>query len=580
MNKTIIININSIVFHIEEDAYDTLRSYMIDIKRHFGNSSDSKEILEDIENRIAEMFSERIHTGRKEVINLEDVNQVIAQMGKVSDFEGGETDEEETFTESASGQTFNTDYEVNNSIGKRLMRDPDDKTLGGVCSGLGHYFGIEAKWVRIMFILFFLFAGSGVLLYLILWVVMPLAQTRADRMAMRGEAPNLQNFKKSFEEEMSGFRENFSGAGEHISRGARSVGDVLGRIFGFFGKFVGILFTIFIGLSIVGMFIFLGMVSLSLAGLIDIQPFPPLEALSNSQAFIAFVAGWLATTLPFIALFLLLVRVLFKLKPMNNYVSLIMFSTWLVSLIVMLYFIIIANQDFREESTIKVEKKIEPQTVYYFDEKNVRVIEASDAEFGSKKFKFNFDGESGNAGLNSTIRVRFENLDSLTAPYIQYSYSAKGKTYQLASERAAQINYQAVQQGEKIFFNSHFSLGSDDLYRDQRVDATVYLPVGAKVVILENLQNKLRDISFYDCRNYYAEENQNIKSTEWVMTKNGLKCEMQLKGENLSEKELERAKKEAEKELEKAEKEVEKAKKEAEAAKKLVEDKLNSEETE
>ena len=81
MNKTIIININSIVFHIEEDAYEILRSYMIDIKRHFGRSEDSKEILEDIENRIAEMFSERIHSGKKEVIGIDDVNQVIAQMG-------------------------------------------------------------------------------------------------------------------------------------------------------------------------------------------------------------------------------------------------------------------------------------------------------------------------------------------------------------------------------------------------------------------------------------------------------------------------------------------------------------------
>ncbi|MEJ5055323.1 hypothetical protein [Sphingobacterium sp. MYb382] len=87
MNKTIIININSIVFHIEEDAYEALRAYMIDIKKHFGNSTESKEILEDIENRIAEMFSERIHSGRKEVINQADVREVIQQMGQVSDFD-------------------------------------------------------------------------------------------------------------------------------------------------------------------------------------------------------------------------------------------------------------------------------------------------------------------------------------------------------------------------------------------------------------------------------------------------------------------------------------------------------------
>ena len=81
MNKTIIININSIVFHIEEDAYETLRTYMIDIKRHFSQSADSGEILLDIENRVAEMFMERIQQGKKEVISRQDVQEVIRQMG-------------------------------------------------------------------------------------------------------------------------------------------------------------------------------------------------------------------------------------------------------------------------------------------------------------------------------------------------------------------------------------------------------------------------------------------------------------------------------------------------------------------
>src|SRR5690606_38551557 len=87
MNKTIIININGIVFHIEEDAYDALRSYMIDVKKHFAYTEDSKEIVGDIENRIAEMFNERIVPGKKEVITMQDVEEVCAQMGKVSDFE-------------------------------------------------------------------------------------------------------------------------------------------------------------------------------------------------------------------------------------------------------------------------------------------------------------------------------------------------------------------------------------------------------------------------------------------------------------------------------------------------------------
>src|SRR5690606_29899397 len=150
----IIININGIVFHIEEDAYEVLRSYMIAAKKHFGHTADSHEIVGDIENRIAEMFNDRIVQGKKEVVTMQDVNEVIAQMGSVDDFETEET--ESTFAD--------TTYEVPPMTGERkLMRDPDDKVFGGVCSGLGHYFGIESRWVRLILVLLFIFGGTGFL---------------------------------------------------------------------------------------------------------------------------------------------------------------------------------------------------------------------------------------------------------------------------------------------------------------------------------------------------------------------------------------------------------------------------------
>src|SRR5476649_88389 len=115
MNKTIIININGIVFHIEEDAYEILKSYMTDVKRHFSNSADSLEITTDIENRIAEMFSETLEKENKQVIVEQDVKSVIEQMGTVSDFEHAEDD-------------GNADANPLNyaTATRRLFRDPDD----------------------------------------------------------------------------------------------------------------------------------------------------------------------------------------------------------------------------------------------------------------------------------------------------------------------------------------------------------------------------------------------------------------------------------------------------------------------
>ena len=578
MNKTIIININSIVFHIEEDAYETLRSYMIEIKRHFGKSEDSREILEDIENRIAEMFSERIQTGRKEVINREDVDQVIAQMGRVSDFET-EFNEEPRVEEPASAQAaFSSEPQPEEPAfggeaqaeeqkvdsepsfteyltSKKLMRDPDDKIIGGVCSGLGHYFNIEAKWVRIIFVLFFLFGGSGVLLYFVLMAVMPKAITRADRLAMRGEQPNLQNFKKSFDEEMKGVRENFSGAGEHFNRGARSVGDSLGRIFSVIGKVLAVLLLIFAGLNVVGIFIFFVFNALNLMGYQNPIFFPPLEIMDSTSGFFALLAGTLAVGIPFLALFFIMLRVVFKSNPMNNYASMSLWAAWVGSIVMILYFVIVTNQDFIEESTISVEKPLEKKDTYILSMNDVRVIKTSDEEFSKKNLNLGKYGLIGNH-LRDDIGIRFEPLDSLKAPYLQYNYQAKGNSYGDASARASKIKYQVVQNGENILFDSHFALQEKQLIRDQRVQMVVYLPVGTTVMLNRDLDYKVRDIWAYDCR-----VNDEAKYAEFTMTKDGLKCVAKLKEEK--EKALEDAKEDAEKRAKEAKERAEDLEKEA-----------------
>jgi hypothetical protein len=123
MNKTIIININGTVFHIEEDAYEILKTYMTAVTRHFMNSADSLEITTDIENRIAEMFTEILTREGKQVVVAQDVNAVVGQMGSVEDFEAEENGER-------PGQTYT--YTTEN---RRLFRDADDHLVGGVAAG-------------------------------------------------------------------------------------------------------------------------------------------------------------------------------------------------------------------------------------------------------------------------------------------------------------------------------------------------------------------------------------------------------------------------------------------------------------
>jgi len=195
MKKVMNINIGGSVFHVDEDAYDKLKTYLRQITRHFKNTEGGDEIIHDIEARIVELFDQKL-TDKKQVITQEDVSEVIKIMGKPSDFE--EDVEEEYFS----------DPDVRQVNKKRLFRDIDNRMLGGVCSGLGAYFRLDPVWFRIAFILA-TFAGVSILVYIILWVIIPPAKTISEKLEMQGNPVNITNIEKTIREEMNDIRDKF-----------------------------------------------------------------------------------------------------------------------------------------------------------------------------------------------------------------------------------------------------------------------------------------------------------------------------------------------------------------------------------
>ncbi|MBS1487546.1 MAG: PspC domain-containing protein [Bacteroidetes bacterium] len=168
MKKTLSINISGIIFHIEEDGYESLRKYLDSINKYFGSFDDSSEILADIESRIAEIFLAKLNEG-KQVITAEDVQYLMATMGNVNDFKAAEENDFAGTSAQEKRQPSGTAQPAN----KKLVRDQRRKILGGVCAGLAHYFSIDPVWVRVVFGVLFFFYGSGILVYLILWIVLP-----------------------------------------------------------------------------------------------------------------------------------------------------------------------------------------------------------------------------------------------------------------------------------------------------------------------------------------------------------------------------------------------------------------------
>ena len=198
MKRAISINLGGIVFNIDDDAYRELQAYLTQIESCFSDREESKEIMNDIEVRIAELFNEKI-TDYKKVITSKDVNEIIEVMGRPEQF--GETEKEST-------------YEQRERFGpsgyRRMYRDPDNRILGGVCSGMSAYWRIDPIILRILFVIAFLGFGTGLIIYIILWVVIPEAKTKAQKLEMMGEKVNVSNIGNAFKEEFNNVKKNMN----------------------------------------------------------------------------------------------------------------------------------------------------------------------------------------------------------------------------------------------------------------------------------------------------------------------------------------------------------------------------------
>ena len=191
MKKTFNINLGGIVFHIDEDAYDLLDKYLSNLRIHFSKEEGAEEIVHDMELRISELFSERLNE-KKQVITLKDVEEIIAQMGKPEEFSEDTTQDTNEYIKEEKGP-------------KRLFRDPDNKVIGGVCSGISAYFGWDVTILRILLIILafpifwngaFIIKGI-VLFYIIAWIIIPEANTATDKLSMKGMKVNVENIGKT-----------------------------------------------------------------------------------------------------------------------------------------------------------------------------------------------------------------------------------------------------------------------------------------------------------------------------------------------------------------------------------------------
>lgn len=323
MKKAFQISIAKTLFTIEEDAYIRLEGYLSAIKSHFKNTEGQAEILSDIENRIAEQLLE----SKEKVITLLAVEKVLEVMGKVEDFDEGTAK-----SESQPGQS------------KKFYRDGEDALIAGVCSGLGAYLNIDPVWVRLAFIGFTFLTGFGILLYIVLWLIVPEAKTKSQRLEMRGEPVTLETLSEKLAEtvderveEIKNNKENWkSGLRGLIALPFRLVGKVVRGLAKGLGPvlriLIGVIFTLVSLLALVSVMVASG---LFVSADILISDGIPLQAILPSNVHVLILAGLaLSLTIPFFFILLSGLSILKKKNLISASLGSGLLGVWFVSLLV------------------------------------------------------------------------------------------------------------------------------------------------------------------------------------------------------------------------------------------------------
>ncbi len=270
MNKTVNINLAGLPFIMDEEAYEKLKEYIASLQRYFATTEGDghSEIMQDIEARIAEILSMKL-SGTKRIITMADVDEVITIIGKPEDMGAENTATNQTnANESKSSYTHQR---------RRLYRDEDNQVVGGVCAGLGAFFDIDPVWIRLVWAISFFVFGAGLLLYIILWVIIPRAKSPAEKLEMRGDKYDLDSIKRSFKEEGDRFEKRMKDLAEQyggkeakeryrrrsedlmdsVSPAVKRAGTVIGKValsialFFIIGLFVVLALALFSGLTTV-----------------------------------------------------------------------------------------------------------------------------------------------------------------------------------------------------------------------------------------------------------------------------------------------------------------------------------------
>jgi phage shock protein PspC (stress-responsive transcriptional regulator) len=475
MNKTLSIGLAGFSFTIEEHAYIKLSDYLNALRSSL-EASEADEVMHDIEIRMVEIFRDTL--GKREVINDGDVERVIAQIGSPEKIE---EQEEAYYSEKNTNSNRNNFSGTTQTDKRQLFRDPERQKIAGVCAGLAHYVGMDitamrAIWLGIFVLGIFTAAISSTLiglLYIILWIVLPKAETAADFLKMKGKPMNFDNLKSESNKLVQFANESTQRVGEiyienkpHINSAGSGLWNVIRYLLG--GLFALISFGCLIGVFVV-------------FGFMGNDSFPPINEMDfyfdgDGMKYIIMIMIVLGSLIPALLFGLLSMKLISPKTKLRN-------TGWVIGALILsliavsIYFgISMAKRDMffkgHKEDTEEIAIPTESDSIYV-DIKQITIpqnfIGYDDDIYSDKISVYEKDW----------VHVEVTRKENITTPYLIIKKDAKGYNVPLNASVPVEIV------GNKVILPNYIKYPYDHRFRDYSIDYELVVPQNTVVIPLK-----------------------------------------------------------------------------------------------
>ena len=634
MKKVININFQGTIVPIEESSYELLQQYIESLRHYFANEEGRDEIINDIESRISELFQERLKAGST-CITDEDVNAIIKNMGRPADFEEADKGDNESDKTADAGNAkksenvFQGDWSwkgkrlyrdennkilggvcsgiaayfgidpvivrilflvsgigvlayiilwmfvpgsnmLENGVRKRLYRNPDGKIIGGVCSGIGTYFDVNPWLPRFIFLIPFIsfffrwghigpltfpnflsfsFSPGSFIVYIILWLVIPEANTTSEKLEMKGEKVDLNSIKNSVLKEMKEVGARVGKMGQDVGERMGKMGAEAGnlakekgadfgkevhyaarRSSGMLGKIITTLFKIFM-YFILGCIALAIIVALFAIAIVAIGLFPLKNFVLNDgwQTVLAWGTLIFFIGVPVIGIITFIIRRFARVKTANKLMRYSFVALWILGIVCFVSLITSVGRDFRSISSLNEQQiplsnpSVKSLEVVPFENLNYRRIGWFNLEpFGT----FGSTDDTAFIG-NVRIKVTKSPTDSFQLSIIKMS---NGRSRRFADTLVSLISFNAQQNDSLLMLDRAITVNTTDKFRNQYVEATIAVPVGHYIKVDKNFGygNRVRYRFFTQDPDWYYYNNDNDHDydysygVKYIMKQDGL----------------------------------------------------------